>query len=155
MLDRRLFTSMSYPADYGFIEGTEAGLSIVGRLFAAWDEYRRDGDRARLLEQVAPLQAELRALLERAARKSTKTLPNRVRTDTGCQWYQWYQPLRPSPHGEADCDRMHRCLAEVSTRPRRVSVIAVAFSTLCDKALDPGESLSQSEGQLMFWTTTS
>jgi len=30
VLDRRLFTSMSYPADYGFIEGTEAGLSIVG-----------------------------------------------------------------------------------------------------------------------------
>jgi len=51
----------------------QAGLSIAGRLFAAWDEYQRDRDRARLLVQVAPLQAELRALLERAARKSTTT----------------------------------------------------------------------------------
>ena len=25
MLDRRLFTSMSYPADYGYIEGTMGG----------------------------------------------------------------------------------------------------------------------------------
>jgi transposase len=51
----------------------EAGLSIAGRLFAAWHEYQCDRDRARLLVQVAPLQAELRALLERAARKSTTT----------------------------------------------------------------------------------
>jgi transposase len=51
----------------------EAGLTITARLFAAWDACRQDSDRARLLEQIAPLQAELKALLERAARKSTKT----------------------------------------------------------------------------------
>ncbi len=51
----------------------ETGLALTQRLFAAWDAYRDHGDRARLLEQIAPLQAELRALLEQAARKSTKT----------------------------------------------------------------------------------
>jgi len=51
----------------------EAGLAIAGRLFAAWNDYRQDGDRARLRERITPLQAELRALLEHAARKSTKT----------------------------------------------------------------------------------
>jgi transposase len=51
----------------------EACLEIAGRLFVAWDHYRREGDRARLLERVAPLKDELRALLEQAARRSTKT----------------------------------------------------------------------------------
>jgi hypothetical protein len=51
----------------------EACLEIAGRLFAAWEEYRRGGDRARLLERAAPLKDELRVLLEQAARKSTKT----------------------------------------------------------------------------------
>ena len=51
----------------------KAGLEITGRLFAAWDAYRNNGDRTHLLEQIAPLQAELRTLLEQAARKSTKT----------------------------------------------------------------------------------
>jgi hypothetical protein len=51
----------------------EAGLTITARLFAAWDTYQHDSDRARLREQIAPLQAELKALLERATRKSTKT----------------------------------------------------------------------------------
>ncbi|MEX2612800.1 MAG: IS66 family transposase, partial [Gaiellaceae bacterium] len=51
----------------------EAGLAIAGRLFMAWDELRASGDRALLLERVAPLKQELRALLEQAARKSTKT----------------------------------------------------------------------------------
>jgi len=50
-----------------------ADLEIAGRLFAAWDECRWDADRARLLERIGPLQEELRALLEEAARKSTKT----------------------------------------------------------------------------------
>jgi hypothetical protein len=39
-----------------------AGLRVAGRLFGAWREFRRDADRARLLESVAPLQEELRAL---------------------------------------------------------------------------------------------
>jgi len=51
----------------------EACLEIAGQLFAAWEEYRRSGDRARLLERAAPLKDELRALLEQAARKSIKT----------------------------------------------------------------------------------
>ena len=50
-----------------------AGLEITKRLFAAWDECRGDADRARLSERIGPLQEELRALLEEAARKSTKT----------------------------------------------------------------------------------
>src|SRR5450830_1103311 len=50
-----------------------AGLRVTGRLFAAWDECRWDADRARLSERIGPLQEELRALLEEAARKSTKT----------------------------------------------------------------------------------
>jgi transposase len=51
----------------------ETGQTLTQRLFAAWDAYRHHGDRGRLHEQIAPLQAELKALLERAARKSTKT----------------------------------------------------------------------------------
>jgi transposase len=50
-----------------------AGLEIAGRLFVAWDECRWDADRARLSERIGPLKQELRALLEQAARKSTKT----------------------------------------------------------------------------------
>ncbi len=56
----------------------EAGLAIAGRLFQAWDEYRQDGNRARLRERISPLQHELRALLEQAARKSTKTKYHRL-----------------------------------------------------------------------------
>ena len=56
----------------------EVGLAIAGRLFAAWDELRASGDRALLLERVAPLKQELRALLEQAARKSTKTKYHRL-----------------------------------------------------------------------------
>ncbi len=51
----------------------EAGLALAGRLFQAWDDYRQDGDRARLIEQIEPLQAEFRALLERPARKMRAT----------------------------------------------------------------------------------
>jgi transposase len=49
------------------------GLRIARDLFGAWEGYQQDGDRARLQAQIAPLQDELRALLEHAARKSTKT----------------------------------------------------------------------------------
>jgi transposase len=56
----------------------EAGLTIAGRLFAAWDSYREEGDRTRLLERIEPLKHELRTLLERAARKSTKTKYHRL-----------------------------------------------------------------------------
>ncbi len=49
------------------------GLQIARDLFAAWNAYQADGDRARLQAQIAPLQDKLRALLEHAARKSTRT----------------------------------------------------------------------------------
>jgi len=51
---------------------------IAGGLFQAWDDYRHEGDRARLLERITPLKHELRALLEQAARKSTKTKYHRL-----------------------------------------------------------------------------
>ena len=54
-----------------------AGLKIAARLFAAWDECRFDADRARLGERLGPLKEELWALLERAARKSTRTRRHR------------------------------------------------------------------------------
>jgi transposase len=56
----------------------QACLTIAERIFAAWEEYRQGGERARLLERIGPLQEELRALLERAARKSTKTKRHRL-----------------------------------------------------------------------------
>lgn len=56
----------------------EAGLRIAGRLFAAWDAYRADGDRARLTETIAPLRKELKGLLEAAARKSPRNRYHRT-----------------------------------------------------------------------------
>jgi transposase len=53
------------------------GLQITDELFAAWDSYRADGDRARLQAQTAPLQDKLRPLLEHAARKSPRTKHHR------------------------------------------------------------------------------
>lgn len=55
-----------------------AGLRVAERLFGAWGEFRGDGDRNRLLERIGPLKEELRALLEQAARKSTKTRYHRT-----------------------------------------------------------------------------
>jgi transposase len=56
----------------------QAGLEIAGRLFGAWDTYRQDGDRSRLLDRVGPIKEELRALLEQAALKSTTTKRYRI-----------------------------------------------------------------------------
>jgi transposase len=56
----------------------EDGLQIAHDLFGAWRAYQQDGDRARLQDQIAPLHARLRALLEHAARKSTKTKYHRL-----------------------------------------------------------------------------
>ena len=55
-----------------------AGLAIAEGVFEAWDEFRERSDRARLIERITPLQQELRALLEHAARKSTKTNYHRL-----------------------------------------------------------------------------
>jgi transposase len=49
------------------------GVRIARDLFAAWNDYQADGDRARLQARTAPLQETLRALLEHAARKSPRT----------------------------------------------------------------------------------
>ncbi len=46
---------------------------VAHELFAAWDAYQQDGDRARLQPRIAPLQDRLHALLEHAARKSPRT----------------------------------------------------------------------------------
>jgi transposase len=51
----------------------EEGVQIARDLFAAWEAYQQDGDRARLKAQIAPLEDTLRALLEHAARKSPRT----------------------------------------------------------------------------------
>jgi transposase len=59
---------MAEQEDFG-----HAGLVIAHDLFAAWDSYQADADRARLQAQVAPLEDKLRALLEHAARKSPRT----------------------------------------------------------------------------------
>ena len=56
----------------------EAGLAIAGGVFEAWDAYRQDGDRVRLRERIGPAKDELRALLERAAPKSSKTKYHRL-----------------------------------------------------------------------------
>jgi len=55
-----------------------AGLEIAARLFEAWAEFRADGDRGRLLERLDPLQEELRALLEEAARKAARNRRHRT-----------------------------------------------------------------------------
>ena len=55
----------------------EAGLQIAAGLFKAWGEFREDGDRYLLLERLAPLQKELRTLLEEAARKSARNRRHR------------------------------------------------------------------------------
>ena len=64
---------MAEQEDFGY-----AGLVIAHDLFAAWDAYQQDGDRARLQAQTAPLQEKLRTLLEHAARKSPRTKYHRL-----------------------------------------------------------------------------
>ena len=54
------------------------GLEIAKRLFAAWEQCRGDAGRERLAERIDPLQQELRALLEQAARKSATTRYHRT-----------------------------------------------------------------------------
>jgi transposase len=56
----------------------ETGLALTGRLFGAWDAFEEHQDRRRLRREIKPIQAELRALLERAARKSKRTRHHRV-----------------------------------------------------------------------------
>ncbi|MCA1681273.1 MAG: IS66 family transposase, partial [Actinobacteria bacterium] len=51
----------------------ERGLALTGRLFTAWHAFCEHQDRRRLKREMAPIQTELRALLERATRKSART----------------------------------------------------------------------------------
>jgi transposase len=49
-----------------------AGLALTRRLFATWRSYTEHLDRARLILEMAPVQNELRELLEQAAIKSKR-----------------------------------------------------------------------------------
>ncbi len=52
----------------------EHGLALTGRVFAAWRAYQHEHhDRDRLRAAIAPIQTELRALLQDASPKSTRT----------------------------------------------------------------------------------
>jgi transposase len=52
----------------------EHGLELTGRVFAAWRAYQHNHhDRARLQAEIAPIQTELRRLLEAASPKSQRT----------------------------------------------------------------------------------
>jgi transposase len=51
----------------------ETGLALTGRLFEAWHALDEHRDRARLQAEMAPIQAQLRALLEHAGRNSKRT----------------------------------------------------------------------------------
>jgi transposase len=55
-----------------------AGLATLKRMFAIWDRFRRDGDRAALIERIASLKEELRTLLEKAAHKSARNRRHRT-----------------------------------------------------------------------------
>jgi transposase len=56
----------------------EAGLALTGRLFEVWHAFEEHRDRRRLAREIKPIQSELRALLERAGRKSKRTRFHRV-----------------------------------------------------------------------------
>jgi transposase len=51
----------------------EQGVPLVARVFAAWRAYQHEHhDRARLQAEIAPIQTELRALLEKASLKKAR-----------------------------------------------------------------------------------
>ena len=50
----------------------EQGLELTSLLFHAWHDYHEHQDRARLQREMAPIQADLRTLLEQAGRKTPK-----------------------------------------------------------------------------------
>jgi transposase len=55
----------------------ERGLALTSRLFNAWHAFDDHHDRDRLAAAMAPIQAQLRALLEHAARKRPRTKHHR------------------------------------------------------------------------------
>ena len=54
-----------------------AGLALTKRLFKVWHAFQEHQDRARLIAEMASIKAELRKLLEHAARKSPRTRHHR------------------------------------------------------------------------------
>lgn len=56
----------------------EAGLELTKRLFSTWHAFGEHEDRDRLKREMAPVEAELRELCERAGRKSKRTRFHRV-----------------------------------------------------------------------------
>ena len=50
----------------------EQGLKLASQLFHTWHSFHQHQDRARLAAEIAPIQRELRALLEQAARKTPR-----------------------------------------------------------------------------------
>ena len=50
----------------------EHGLELTSRLFQAWHGYHEHQDRARLADEIAPIQTDLRALVEEAGRKTPR-----------------------------------------------------------------------------------
>jgi transposase len=50
----------------------EHGLALTRRLFQAWHHFHKHQDRAQLANEMTPIQTELRALAEEAARKTPK-----------------------------------------------------------------------------------
>jgi transposase len=56
----------------------ETGLELTGRLFSVWHAFGEHGDRDRLKREMAPVETKLRALCERAGRKSKRTRLHRV-----------------------------------------------------------------------------
>jgi transposase len=64
----------------GLAEQKEFGLAAVAltkRLFKTWRSFDQHQDRARLIREMKPIQDELRALVEHAARKSARTRQHR------------------------------------------------------------------------------
>ena len=55
-----------------------ASLALTKRLFQTWHSFEEHADRTRLISEMAPIQAELRNLLENAGRKSKRTRFHRV-----------------------------------------------------------------------------
>ena len=50
----------------------EQGLALTSRLFQAWHHFHEHQDRARLADEMTPIQTELRTLVEEAGRKTPK-----------------------------------------------------------------------------------
>ncbi len=142
----------------------DRGAPLSGR-----DDFRQDGDRPQLLERVAPLKPELRALLERCAGKQPKYKrsrglarnllkicpalwtfseiegiePTNNRAERGLRGAVIYRKLSlgsQSEHGEQTIERL--LSASQTCRLQRRSLLAYLTDLLAAKARgDPAPSL--------------